>query len=662
MPPLEKLPSNIPLIALDFETGLESGTPSVEFYRPDFRALSCALVWDSGSLYVEGEAQILPILRQLSDDRTKVVVHNLQFELGVVLARFGDLPICWHADTMRLAQVMDGGGAKNSPLRGYSLIKVAKRFLPRYRDHKEPFYEKIREIGGVKKGKEGAHLHLLSDELFREYNIEDARVTLELYRTMAKLAQSDQYDWSFDHRFYTNLVRNIALSHYMGVVVDREALAKSISDIEQEIEDTKALFNTTFATPIAAIEERKLRQLLSQYKTDRGRASAALRIESRGLHRFNLNSVKDKEELFCTQLGISPKVLTPSGKPSFSRHFLRQWGDGGRLIEKRGTLLILLKQCEAVYEKSAYDGLWHIDLKAVGATTGRNAGTGGINVQGLSRKEPRLMRCIAARPDHTFVSIDLSAGEPTVTTHYSKDKMYRLATFDHVGKEPYYLDDTLVIDDIYLMGMSVSPIGAKVLRSIFDTYRDEHGSFVESWVRDPDKVKTFLKNQRAFHKILILGLGYGMGPKKMVVSAAKANHQLELKDAKRFFTNYWELFHGVKALGDRLSSQYRESGLLVNDFGFRLHPDKDYKALNYFIQSTVSGIMAALCWKYGVVCPKARFVTVIHDELIYEIPTADLPEAKVLWQAAVKSLNEDLAWDVNIRTGWAEGRTFYEAK
>jgi len=285
-----------------------------------------------------------------------------------------------------------------------------------------------------------------------------------------------------------------------------------------------------------------------------------------------------------------------------------------------------------------------------------------LNVQGLARRDIGLMSTIIPQPGYVVVSCDLSAGEPTCTTHYSKDQNYYDATFGMVGKAPYYADDVLKIDDVYLTVMSVSPIGRDVMRNVFnDTYDGD--TFAERWLKDPEFfTKRLLKKERQLHKILTLGLSYSMGPRKLVKSASDAGHILPLKTAKDFYSAHWALFSGVQAFGKRLEAIFQRQGYLVNDFGYRLIPDAEYKCLNYFIQSSVSGVMHVLCEKFFSVCDFARFITVIHDEVIMEIPLEKLAEAKQFMRNAEESLNSDLGWSVRIRVGWAEGKNWYEAK
>jgi hypothetical protein len=286
-----------------------------------------------------------------------------------------------------------------------------------------------------------------------------------------------------------------------------------------------------------------------------------------------------------------------------------------------------------------------------------------LNVQGLARRDVGLMGTIVPDLGMTVVSCDLSAGEPTCTAHYSQDKNYYDATFGMVGKDPFYTDEgVLKIGDIYLTALSVSPVGGDLMREVFHSTYDGD-TFAERWRKDSEFfTKGVLKKARALHKILALGLSYSMGPRKLVKSAYDAGYVLSLKDAKAFYAAYWSLFSGVQAFGKRLERLFAQRGYLVNDFGYRLIPDADYKCLNYFIQSSVSGIMHVLCEKYFSVCDFAQFITVIHDEVIMQIPTEKLELAKDLMKRAEESLNSDLGWSVRIRVGWAEGKNWYEAK
>lgn len=158
-----------------------------------------------------------------------------------------------------------------------------------------------------------------------------------------------------------------------------------------------------------------------------------------------------------------------------------------------------------------------------------------------------------------------------------------------------------------------------------------------------------------------LGFSYGMGPKKFVKQAYDAGHVISLANAKTLYRNYWELFKGIRSFADGLTQQVERDGYVVNPFGYRLTP-KPHNAFNAFIQSSVSGIMHVLTAKVMAAAPYAVWITCIHDELVLEVPDNKVEDLRRDLQIATDSLNDDLGWTIKIRTGFAPGRSWFEAK
>lgn len=687
------------VVAFDVET------PSLRFWEPDFRVISAAFSWrnSKGELrneYLEGEEDVLTQLQVIQDRGIPLVAHNAAFELGVVKYRFPtiDLGLIKY-DTMRLVQVFDNGGRDATPaamsivdelamLEGELSVKsglglevcVNRLLAGPLRNYKQPYYKWLREHLGVKAGTEGAHLSKLPADLLASYNTSDTDATLLLFEKCTQHFQEIGYDWSLDHHLHLTASLRIAEAKARGIRVDNVKLTNSISSLAIETETIKLKFKEKYAQQIATIENRRFEEWANALKTEAGRA----RRLGQGLPgdlRFNPQSTKQLAELFIMELGQQPTFWTKENKksakarklnpdappfipqPSFRAAHLHSYGEGGEVLVNLKKRNLVLTQCNTLLEKASVDGLFHVDLKACGTKTGRYAGGGGLNVQGLARKEPLLMSCLVPEPGHVFVSVDLSAGEPTVTSHFSKDPNYYAACFGMVGKEPYYDEKgVLQIDDVYLMFASVSPLGKDVMRRAFEA--DWAGlTFAQQWVKDAEVIKAKLKKTRALHKVLALAIAYGQGPRGMVNFAYDQGYSLSLKDAKALYLAYWEtLFPGVRRLGDALKNQFKTRGYLTTPFGYRLVPESDYLALNYFVQGSVSGVMKVLEEKFYAVAPYAKPVTVIHDELIIEIPEHKLEDAKLMMQWAVESLNADLGWSVKIRTGWAVGHNLYEAK
>jgi hypothetical protein len=371
------------VIVLDFETALTDGTPSVEYYRDDFRAVSAAFAWVyDGKIetsYHVGEDAIRMRLQEFKNRNQAFVVHNIQFEYGVLLFRFPGFEDMAQQDTMRLTQVADNGGKlaqryeketqtyeqlldsvegeeeSSNYSTGLGLVSACSRWLPlEYQEHKEPFYKLIRERTGCKRGQEGQNLNALTPDELQAYNVADVVVTLRLYLRLTEQFTADGYSWQLDHTLYRESAKRIARAKGTGVCVDRAALESYRATLQSEIAKIGTDFRTRFENEIRDIEMDAMVEWANDLKSVRGRDSRKERLatdeEFRKGFQFNVGSNQQLAALFVGKLGMTAK------------------------FKKRRKRLLVLKQVEALLELSAYDGRWHVDLKACGTTTGRFAG------------------------------------------------------------------------------------------------------------------------------------------------------------------------------------------------------------------------------------------------------------------------------------------------
>lgn len=705
------------VIAIDFETADSKGA-SVDFWKPDFRALSCAFSWVSseGELkraYREGEEKVAAYLRKLAKDQIPLVAHNLQFEYGVTKARFPWFPLeLLKYDTMRLVQVHDQGGkdtyddsmlsledelawleGKIEPKTGLGLEAAASRILPSiWHSHKQRYYAYLRENHGIPAGKEGANLHLLPSDQLEAYNTADTDITLLIFRSLTQKFASDGYDWSLDHQLHLGAIKRLVDLKISGIKVRRSNLVTFVTETDKEMAEITARFRAYHEEPIARIEAARKEAWVGGLKTEKGREKRRATLEEkREEWEFNPRSTTQLATLFVDTLGVQPTFWTKESKktaskrkdnpnmkpfipnPSFRAVHLSSYGDGGKILEKLKKRQIVCKQASNLLGLSETDGRWHVELRACGTKTGRFAGGGSgdirLNVQALGRREQGLMENLLPDDGCELASIDLSAGEPTVTAHYSQDKNYFNACFNMVGKAPY-LDQSgiLQIDDIYLMGASKAPTGRE---SILEAYHTKWGglTFAERWLEDnllPEKdrvIRGQLAGVRKFHKPVMLALQYGQMPKGMVMFAYDQGLSLSPKDAQAFWKAYWyDLFPDVRKLSERLQATFKRRGYLVNEFGYRMVPERASLCLNYQIQSSVSGIMKVYEEKLFAAAPFAQYKGTIHDEVIPQYPISKREDMRIAAQRATDSLNKDLNWSVNIRTGFVVGSNFFEAK
>lgn len=283
-----------------------------------------------------------------------------------------------------------------------------------------------------------------------------------------------------------------------------------------------------------------------------------------------------------------------------------------------------------------------------------------LNVQGLARQDAGLMSTMLPDPGHVFVSIDMTAGEPSVTTHLTRDKMYRYVCFDGIGKAPFYKNGILMIDDIYLSYASVAPIFSAEVRKAFEEKYDGF-TFAEQWIKDPERIKARLKRVRKNAKWQALGFAYGLGPKKLKVQAYDQGFVMDDDQCLACYKAYWQLFKGIKEYQNILTQAMEERGWLENPFGFR-YTCPPHTAFNYQIQSSVSSILNWFTSELMERAPYAQFVTIIHDELIAQVPVDKTDDYFKVKEEVVRDINNQLKWTVDLRFGFAVGNNLYEAK
>jgi DNA polymerase I-like protein with 3'-5' exonuclease and polymerase domains len=157
------------------------------------------------------------------------------------------------------------------------------------------------------------------------------------------------------------------------VLVERELATQHVEIKAQELADLNSKFRSRFMAEIEEIERELTEQCLAIYKSEKGRQDAILRLKENPIV-FNTKSTKHLQRLFIDKLKLQPKFLTPSGAPSFGAKFLFQYGEAGKLLKGKGTLLISKRQGEALIDLSEYDGRWHVSVRTSSTRSGRLSG------------------------------------------------------------------------------------------------------------------------------------------------------------------------------------------------------------------------------------------------------------------------------------------------
>jgi len=524
------------------------------------------------------------------------------------------------------------------------------------------------------------YIYLADDTALEEYNVGDTDCTLKLARFIANSFAAQKYDWETDHELFMSMAHLIVDAQITGINVDRAALLQYVKDVNKEVADIDQVFFQEFADPIMAVRQalkikeqskfkKKIVEILPEFNITSKTHMEALCVNQLDLARKVLMKVKDATELkwfkiIQTEQGRvhgAELLVTPKNSPSFRSAHMHQWGRPGEIVQNRGKRLLIKTQAAKLALLSTQDDRWHHTLRLCGTVTGRYAGGGGANIQALGRRDSGLMSALLpSSADNILISADALGCEPTITSVYTGDRLYTHASLTGIGKEPYYEKDVMLISDLYLMSMSFSPFGAAVLREAFAA--DWSGkTFAQQWLADDEVIKTKLKKIRNIHKTCALAIAYGAGAAKIHKSVTESGFDVRFEDVQKFWYRYWDVFSGIKAYADKQKQIVERQEFLVNPLGYRGTPEPR-KAFNWMIQSSVNPIIQNFTRFLLEEAPYAKFVTIIHDEVIIECPKVDLEDCRKAKEVAQDRVNAWLKWSLNMRFGFAVGNNFYEAK
>lgn len=336
-------------------------TTGLDPWSPEFRVISCAYYVDENRKHVDfGEESVRESLAALlSDPKFIYLVYNASFEYLVLKLRLGlTLDLSRTIDVMRLVQLY--GDARGQ---GWGLQAAVTRHLGVV-DFKEPYYAWLRENVAECRGKSvGSFLSLLPRDLLEAYNLEDVKYTSQLYHKLEAVFIAQGFDFLMDHALYMVLVETVSEARGRGIRVDRQGLEGIPDAIDREIDAIDARFLALVGPQV--LEVRKTLKIEKK------------KLAADGLMPFNLRSTVHMRKLFMDHLGLRPRFFTPKGNPSFKAAHLGQWGEAGKVLEKRSKRLKIKEHALKLSELSQADGRWHADLKIAGTVTGRMAGGSG---------------------------------------------------------------------------------------------------------------------------------------------------------------------------------------------------------------------------------------------------------------------------------------------
>ena len=359
---------------------------------------------------------------------------------------------------------------------------------------------------------------------------------------------------------------------------------------------------------------------------------------------FNLNSPKQLQEILFDKMGIPTKGLKKTAKGGISTNetVLEQLAPDYPLpkiiLQNRSLAKLKSTYTDKLPEMiSPKDGRVHTTYAQAVAITGRLA-SNNPNLQNIpirTAEGRRVRRAFTAPQGSVIVSADYSQIELRIMAHLSGDK-------------------TLI--------------------AAFQNGEDVHRrTAAEVFGIAPENVSS---EQRRYAKTINFGLIYGMGQYGLAKSLGIDNIS-----AKNFIDRYFARYPGVAEYMQRTKEQAAAQGYVETLFGRRLYlPDIHNKnanaragaeraAINAPMQGTASDLIKramidvsrwlseyeASPWD----CLKSKLIMQVHDELVLEVPEAELDLVKeklpqIMAKVDEGMLNVPLVAEVGVGMNWEE--------
>jgi len=349
---------------------------------------------------------------------------------------------------------------------------------------------------------------------------------------------------------------------------------------------------------------------------------------------FNMGSPKQLGEILFDKLGLPTIKKTATGARSTDEEVLAKLAEDyplpAKILEYRGLAKLKSTYTDKLPQQiNATTGRVHTTYSQAVAVTGRLA-SNDPNLQNIpirTAEGRRVREAFVAAPGHVIASADYSQIELRLMAHISEDPGM-LAAFG--------------------AGQDVHRATAS---EVFGTPLDEVSA-----------------EQRRYAKTINFGLIYGMGAFGLASSLG-----IEQKAAKDYIDRYFTRFAGVRDYMERTKEFARANGYVQTLFGRRIYlpeinggngPRKagaERQAINAPMQGTAADLiklaMAAVQAELDRAGKATRIVMQVHDELVFEVPEAELDWVKTevpRLMATAATFKVPLLAEVGVGANWDE--------
>lgn len=516
--------------------------------------------------------------------------------------------------------------------RPYSLKDAQKELLGWKETNEKELDENVRAQGGnLHKGD-----HYLADlHILGKYACLDARSTAEVYNKLHPWFIEHNYEWMLDMVMQYNVL--LDANTRLGVRTDIEGLKNAKEKYEKQRDKYKKEFLKELKDPIEIMERDWADRKIASYKREYNRIRYETHPEE--WQRFNLNSDKDKRELFYDKLKQPILYRTEGDKPATNADAIKRMK--GSFVEpylKYEKANTLTSNFIIPYiSSSASDGKLHPGFNICGTVSYRLSGFKPYLLN-APFDEKAIMCNLQVDDGYVGVHADLSAIEPSITAHYSEDPS--LLKVFQAGLGDIYLDLALELfpNDIALQ-QGYNP-NAPITKS----------------------VKTKFERQRKIAKVIQLAVQYTGTGHTVAKNLSKEGMSTTVEEATGYVRAYWRKFRKVAEFQYRLRELNRKQGYLRNVIGRIIQvPDPEYKDLaNRFIQSSAHDVL--MLWVLEIYAlAKAASIDLrpvlldCHDSTSNQCPEKNVDRVQAIYKEALKNINERLALAVTIK---AETKTF----
>ncbi len=461
---------------------------------------------------------------------------------------------------------------------------------------------KYEDVAG--KGVKQVSFDKVSIEAALDYAAEDADITLRLYKALKpRLAQEKMT--SVYENIERPLIPVIAAMELEGIKVDPAVLKEMSAEFGKRIADLEGAIQDIAGT------------------------------------QFNVGSPKQIGEILFDQMGLEGGKKTKTGQWATDVKTLEKLAADGEIIVQKILDWRGLSKLKSTYTDALQDqinpatGRVHTSYHMSGTSTGRLASSD-PNLQNIPiRTEDgrRIRRAFVAQEGHTLLSVDYSQVE---------------------------------------LRLCAEMAGVEALKQAFADGVDVHSLTASRVFNVPlDEVSPELRRQaKAVNFGIIYGIsGWGLA-KQLGCAPAEANE---------FIKRYLTTFNEIQDYMEARKEEARGAGFVKTLYGRKcftpninakmpmMRQGAERAAINAPLQGTAADIMKIAMGKMpGALADEglsAKMLLQVHDELIFEVPNAELEKtttlARAVMENAYKIMNANISVPLNAEAG--SGRSWAEA-